>query len=134
VDDHPFDSLLGHELDTVSFVRDDVELRIDYSIVRLLTLPFGSIDGDDWRLTDTQGADALRRYIGLTVVSTDFVEDDRLRLEFDGGGSIAASLREADRVGAEALHFVPALPNGGSTSPACGSGSADLPFGAWTRA
>ena len=58
--DSPFGALVGHELDMVSFVRDYVELRIDYSIVRLLTDPSGSIDGDPWSLTDTTGADSLR--------------------------------------------------------------------------
>jgi hypothetical protein len=29
VSDSPFDALVGHELDTVSFVRDYVELRYD---------------------------------------------------------------------------------------------------------
>jgi hypothetical protein len=31
--DPPFDTLVGQELDMVSFVRDYVELRVDYSIV-----------------------------------------------------------------------------------------------------
>ena len=38
-------TLVGGELDTVSFGRDYVELRIDYSIVRALTDPSGTIDG-----------------------------------------------------------------------------------------
>lgn len=106
--DSPFDVLVGQELDTVSFVRDYVELRIDYSIVRLLTDPSGSIDGDVWQLTQTGGAGALRRYIGRSVVATEFDEHEHLQLFFNEGASIKASLRDADRSGPEALHFMPA--------------------------
>ncbi len=106
--DSPFDALVGHELDMVSFVRDYVELRIDYSIVRLLTDPSGSIDGDTWSLTDTTGADSLRGYIGRVVVATDFDQARHLRLAFDGDAMIHASLLDEDRTGPEALHFMPA--------------------------
>ena len=106
--DSPFDALVGHELDTVSFVRDYVELRIDYSIVRLLTQPTGSIDGETWSLTDTFGADSLRGYIGRVVVATDFAPASHLRLVFDGEAMIYASLRAEDRTRPEALHFMPA--------------------------
>ena len=106
--DSPFDAVVGGELDTVSFVSDYVELRIDYSIVRLLTDPSGSIDGDDWRLTGTAGADTLRRYIGRSVVEADFVEDHHLILHFAGGPTLCAPLRDEDRRGPEALHFMPA--------------------------
>lgn len=106
--DSPFDALVGHELDTVSFVRDYVELRVDYSIVRLLTDPSGSIDGDTWGLTETSGADRLRSYIGRVVVATEFDQASHLRLVFDDGAMIHASLRDQDRTGPEALHFMPA--------------------------
>jgi hypothetical protein len=108
----PFDALVGGELDAVSFVRDYVELRIDSAIVRLLTRPSGRIAGVAWQLTDASGADALRRLIGRTVVSVDFDEDDHLRLSFDEGTYIDASLRDEDRSGPEALHLMPADANG----------------------
>lgn len=106
--DSPFDSLVGGELHSVSFVRDYVELRVDYSIVRLLADPFGRIDGEDWRLSSGSAADVLRRYIGRTVMATEFDEYDHLRLHFDDGSFIDASLRDDARVGPEALHFLPA--------------------------
>ena len=105
--DSPFEALVGCELDCVSFVRDYVELRIDYSIIRLLIDPRGSVDGEEWNLADGRGADGLRKYIGRTVVAADFVDGERLVLHFDGA-IIHASLRDADRVGPEALHFMPA--------------------------
>lgn len=106
--DSPFDALVGHELDMVSFVRDYVELRIDYSIVRLLTAPSGLIDGHTWSLTDAAGADSLRGYVGRVVVATDFDRHSHLRLAFNGEATIYASLRDEDRTGPEALHFMPA--------------------------
>jgi hypothetical protein len=108
----PLARLVGHELDTVSFVRDDIELRIDHSIVRVLTEPSGISGGDPWRLSDECGADILHRYIGLSVVAADVIEDDRISLVFDTGGTIELSLRLEDRTGPEAAHFVPARPDG----------------------
>ena len=110
--DSPFAALVGGELDTVSFVRDYVELRIDYSIVRFLTDPSGVIDGRSWQLTDIDGADSLRRYVGRTVVETEFDEHNLLRLFFDDDAEISASLRDDDRHGPEALHLMPADPTG----------------------
>lgn len=104
----PFDVLVGSELDRVSFVRDYVELRVNYSIIRCLTDPSGSIDGDVWTLTENSGADRLRRYIGREVLATDFDEARHLRLVFEGGAVIEASLRDEHRTGPEALHFMPA--------------------------
>jgi hypothetical protein len=104
----PFDALVGGEPDTVSFIRDYVELRIGYSIVRLLTDPSGEIDRVAWRLTDADGADSLRRFIGRTVVAVGFDEHDHLRLSFSGDAYIAGSLRDEDRSGPEALHLLPA--------------------------
>jgi hypothetical protein len=88
----PLARLVGHELDTVSFVRDDIELRIDHSIVRVLTEPSGISGGDPWRLSDECGADILRRYIGLSVVAADVIEDDRISLVFDTGERQSTSL------------------------------------------
>ena len=109
--DSPFAPLVGAELDTVSFVRDHVELRIGYSIVRFLTDPSGTSDGQSWQLTGTDGADSLRRYVGRTVVAVEFDEHVYFRLFFDDA-EISASLRDEDRQGPEALHFMPADPTG----------------------
>lgn len=108
VTDSPLESLIGRELNTVSFVRDYVELRIDYSIVRLLTDPSGLIDGNAWHLAEANGAGTLRRYIGRTVTAIEFDEHAHIRLLFDEDAMIVASLRVEDRSGPEALHFLPA--------------------------
>jgi hypothetical protein len=91
--EHPLGSLVGTELDTVSFVRDYVELRIDYSIVRALTYPSGTIDGRAWRLGDEGVADVMRRYIGRKVADVEVVEDQRILLTFDGDALLEISLR-----------------------------------------
>lgn len=104
----PFETLVGHVLDMVSFVRDYVELRINYSVVRLLTDPNGSIEGDHWTLTPDGGGDILRRYIGLNVLATEFDETTHLRLVFEGGATIEVPLGDEHRTGPEALHFMPA--------------------------
>lgn len=112
MEDAPLARLVGQEVDTVSFVRDYVELRIDYSILRALTEPSGILAGKAWRLSDECGADILRRYIGLTVVAAEVTEDELIRLVFETGDRLDVSLRHEDRAGAEAAHFVPAGPGG----------------------
>lgn len=104
--------LVGHELEMVSFVRDYVELRVGYSILRALTGPTGCIDGINWRLADEGSADRLRRSIGLTVSAVHVVDDDHITRAFDSGDSIDVSLRPDNRVGPEAAHFVPATLDG----------------------
>ncbi|MEN9646334.1 MAG: hypothetical protein RL238_3003 [Actinomycetota bacterium] len=99
---------MGHDLDMVSFVRDYVELRINYSIVRLLTEPNGSIEGHHWTLTPDSGGDILRRYIGRKVLATEFDATTHLRLTFEGEATIEAPLGDEHRTGPEALHFMPA--------------------------
>jgi hypothetical protein len=112
MDHGPLAMLVGYEVDMVSFVRDYVELRVDYSILRFLTGPTGYIDGINWRLADEGSADRLRRYIGLTVSAVSVVEDDHIALVFVSGDRIDVSLRPDDRVGPEAAHLVPATSDG----------------------
>lgn len=106
------EQLVGQEIDTVSFVRDYVELRIDYSILRALTNPMGSVDGIAWSFGQPGAADTMLRYIGRWVDAVEVVEDEYLLLRLDNDGTFRISLREEDRVGAEAAHFVPARPDG----------------------
>ena len=107
-DDSPFETLLGEELDTVSFVRDYVELRIGGAVIRSLTDPTGSVDGVSWTFPRPGAADRLRAYIGRTLEEADLRPDEHLLLTFDGGATIEISLRPDDRPGPEAAHLVPA--------------------------
>lgn len=96
----------------VSFVRDYLELRIDYSILRALTPPTGIAEGVRWQFSEDGSADLLRTYIGKTVSAVELVEGERISLFFNSGDRIDVSLREDDRVGPESAHFVPALADG----------------------
>jgi len=105
-------TLVGGELDTVSFGRDYVELRIDYSIVRALTDPSGTIDGVAWRFRDKGAADVMRRYIGRKVTDVEVTPDQRILLTFDRDAWLEISLRPEDVRRPEAAHFVPAQADG----------------------
>jgi hypothetical protein len=48
VEESPFQALVGEQIDTVSFVRDYVELWIDCAIPRALADPTGMVDGTLW--------------------------------------------------------------------------------------
>jgi hypothetical protein len=111
VPDTSLDGLVGQDINTVSFVMDYVELRIYYSTVRALTPPSGTVDGIPWRFDEPGAADIMRRYIGKGVIAVELIEDERLTLVLDGGGTFDISLRPEDRVCPEAAHFVP----GGTT-------------------
>jgi hypothetical protein len=110
------EQLVGREVDTVSFVRNYVELRIDYSILRALTSPTGSIDGIAWRFGDAGSADTTLRYIGRWVVAVEVIEGEHLLLRLDDDANFVISLRAEDRAedrdGPEAAHFVLARPDG----------------------
>ena len=111
------EQVVGQEIDTVSFVRDYVELRIDYSILRALTPPTGVIDGIEWKFGDPGSVDTMLRYIGRRVAAVEIIETKQLVLRLDHDDAFQVSLRAEDRVGAEAAHFVPARPDG-SLDPA----------------
>jgi hypothetical protein len=108
----PLDRLIAHPLDTVAFVGDFLELRIDYSVLRSMTGISGVLDGVAWRLTEDSGADVLRKYIGKHVIDAEIVEDDRITLIFEGEHRLDVSLRSEDRAGPEAAHFLPAHKDG----------------------
>jgi hypothetical protein len=111
-EENPLGVLVGGELDTVSFVRDYVELRIDYSIVRALTNLSGTIDGIAWRFSDKGAADVMRRYIGRTVADVEVTPDQRILLTFDRDARLEIPLRPEDMRGPEAAHVVPARADG----------------------
>ena len=112
------EQIVGKEIDTVSFVRDYVEIRIDYSILRALTNPTGSVDKITWRFGDPGSADTMLRYIGRWVFAVEVIEGQHLMLRLDGDYTFVISLRQEDRRCAEAAHFVPARPDGSLDSAA----------------
>jgi hypothetical protein len=106
--------LVGGHVDTVSFVMDYVEFRIDYCILRALTNPVVRLaDGQTGTFPDPGSRDALCRLIDSTVVSA--VEagtrergDFRIEIRTDVGHTLVVPLDSHSLRGAEGAHLVPA--------------------------
>lgn len=109
--------LLRGDLDTVSFVRDYVELRVDYNIVRCMTGPIVRVADGEVRFPDPGSRDALCGLIGSDVISAQ-VNDDAIELVMSSGPTLVLPLDLASRalsdgrVIPEAVHLVPADPRG----------------------
>jgi hypothetical protein len=105
--------LLRGDLDTVSFVRDYVELRIDYNILRCMTGPIVRTGGNEWRFPHPGSRDAL---CGLVdgVVKEVQVTDAAIELRMDAERTLLLPLDAKSRtlpdgrVSPEAVHLVPA--------------------------
>jgi hypothetical protein len=101
------------DVDTVSFVRDYVELRIDYSIVRCMTGPIVRTASGDFRFPEPGSRDALCGLIDRVVKEVE-VRDDAIELHMDSGETLVLPLDQKSRtlpdggVLPEAVHFVPA--------------------------
>lgn len=107
------DALTGGELDTVAFVRDYVELRIDYNVLRCMTGPIVISDGREVRFPSEGSRDALCGLIGGVVEKVE-ITADAIELRMASGESLICPLDRRSRTLAEgavlpeALHFVPA--------------------------
>lgn len=105
--------LRGGHLDTVSFVMDYVEFRINYSVLRTLVPPIVQCaDGRRVRFGDPGSRDALCRLIDTTVESAAEVGDEatgnrRIEVRVDDGSVLTISLTD-DAGGPERAHLVPA--------------------------
>jgi len=105
--------LLRGDLDTVSFVRDYVELRIDYNLLRCMTRPIVRTGRGDIRFPEPGSRDALCALID-SAVSQVAATDDAIELLMDSGDTLVLPLGEASRtlpdgrVLPEAVHLVPA--------------------------
>ena len=106
-------SLLNGELDTVSFVRDYVEVRIEYKVLRCMTGPVVQTDADTVRFPDPGSRDALCGLIRGVVLDID-ITADAIALSMNSGQRLVLPLDEASgtlpdgRVTPEAVDFVPA--------------------------
>lgn len=104
--------LVGEELNTVAFVMDYVEFQFNGPVLRALTNPIVQATGSLTRFPEAGSRDALCSLIGLEVVAVQIRKDDRIDVVMDGGRVLTIPLDAKSRVGAEALHFVPAAKNG----------------------
>jgi hypothetical protein len=102
----------GH-LDTVSFVMDYVEFRINYNVLRALTPPIvEDSDGLRSQFPEPGSRDALCGLIDTTVesateVGSDEADNRRIEVRTDKGHVLTIPLA-GDRDGPERAHLVPA--------------------------
>jgi hypothetical protein len=106
--------LVGGHLDTVSFVMDYVEFRINYNVLRAVSDPAVQLpDGSLHRFPRPGSRDALCTLIDSTVaraaeVGSRGTGHHRIELETDRGHMLTIPLDFESRVGPEAAHLVPA--------------------------
>jgi hypothetical protein len=101
------DSLMAEPLSGIAFVQDYVELHFDGRILRALSPPTLEYDGKPYRFPEAGSRDALCRLIGERVERVDVDDESRIAVVFMNGATVAISLRQSDRTGPEAAHFVP---------------------------
>ncbi|MDQ2761439.1 MAG: hypothetical protein M3Y17_13710 [Actinomycetota bacterium] len=105
--------LRGGDVDTVSFVRNYVEFRIDCNVLRALVPPEIQLaDGRRFKFPAPGSRDALCSLINATVesaieVGTVDSDDWRIEVRTDSGELLIISLTD-DPGGPESAHLVPA--------------------------
>ena len=105
--------LLRGDLDTVSFIRDYVEFRIDYNVLRCMTGPIVRTGRNEWRFPGPGSRDALCGLIDGVVKEVE-VTDAGIELRMDLERTLILPLdrksrtRPDGRVSPEAVHLVPA--------------------------
>ena len=96
--------LVGHELSSVTFVRDYVQLAFDGPGMNAYTMPTVACGSESLGLGQPGYRDGLCRQIGCKVERTE-VDAQRVSIVFEGGAAISISLRDEDYRGPEALEF-----------------------------
>jgi hypothetical protein len=74
--------LVRGDLDTVSFVRDYVEVRMDYNIVRCMTGPIVRSASGDYRFPESGLRDVLCGLIDSVITRVE-INDDAIELHMD---------------------------------------------------
>jgi hypothetical protein len=106
--------LLRGDLDTVSIVRDYVEVRIPYNVLRCMTAPIVRTESGDCRFPEPGSRDALCSLIDSSVTRVQVKDGDAIELDMDSGETLVFPLDEDSRtlpdgrVLPEAVHLVPA--------------------------
>jgi len=96
--------LVGHELSSVTFVRDYVQLAFDGPSMNAYTTPTVTRGSESLTLGQPGYRDVLCRQIGCRVERTE-VGDQRASVVFENGAAVSISLRGEDYRGPEALRF-----------------------------
>jgi hypothetical protein len=96
--------LVGHELSSVTFLRDYVQLAFDgCGGMNAYTTPSVTCGSESLGLGQRGYRDSLCRQIGRRVESTE-VDDRRVSIILEGG-AVSISLRDDDHRGPEVLEF-----------------------------
>jgi hypothetical protein len=102
--------LIGGHLDTVSFVMDYVEFRIDYNVLRALNAPRVELhDGATASFPEQGSRDALCQLIDTEVAEARVACGDdgpRIEVRTSRGDLLSISIDDADFP--ESAHLVPA--------------------------
>jgi len=96
--------LVGHELSSVTFVRDYVQLGFDGHGLNAYTIPTVTSGSESLSLGQPGYRDSLCRQIGCRVERTE-VDDEHVSIIFESGVAVQISLRDDDYRGPEALEF-----------------------------
>lgn len=96
--------LVGHELSSVTFVRDYIQLAFDGSGINAYTTPTVSCGSESLKFGQPGYRDGLCRQIGRSVERSE-VDGQRVSIIFESGTTVSISLREDDYRGPEALEF-----------------------------
>jgi hypothetical protein len=96
---------VGEPLNAVSFVMDYVELHFNGSYLRCLTPPTIIRHSAAVTFPDTGSRDAICGLIGSEVRQIAAEDGGELRVHFDDGTIVTASLSHQTRVSPEVLHF-----------------------------
>jgi hypothetical protein len=96
--------IVGHQLSSVAFTKNYLELSFDSRILTLLTPVSVHSPAGVVRQSNPGWRDALCSQLAH-IVSGVGIRDDKLCVDFDTGFSIAASLRSEDYPGPEAIIF-----------------------------
>jgi hypothetical protein len=109
-DDDGLGRLIGGHLDTVSFVMDYVEFRIDYNILRALNPPRVELhDGTAASFPEPGSRDALCQLIDTEVAQARVVrgkDPPRIEVRTSRGDVLSVSIDDSDFP--ESAHLVPA--------------------------
>jgi hypothetical protein len=106
--------LVGGHLDTVSFVMDYVEFRVNYNILRCMTGPIVRLDSGEYRFPERGSRDALCELIDTVVTVAELHDADRIELRTSKGQTLLLPLDTESMTPApeglflEAVHLVPA--------------------------
>lgn len=101
----PLDSLVGHELSSVEFVRDYIQFRFDGPCLTAITNPVVYIGDVSYKWGQPGYRDILCDCINAKVHKTFVSEGKELRLEFNHEVCVVISLKAEDYIGAEAATF-----------------------------